>query len=454
VLTRRRFLTNSSALGATLSVSSLGSAANAAPELPGYRALVCICLAGGNDSFNMLVPTDAEQYGAYREARGNLALNRSDLLTLPGRTANGSRYSLHPGMPELRELYANGDAALVANVGTLKKPFNARALQSSNASLPTDLLSHSGQIGQWQTCSSESQPASGWAGRMADVLQQPYAHDTVSMNLSMAGANTLQLGNTTSTCSIDTIRTMRTGRLQTPVGVDFDFINRQMAERIAHTGRAGSVQRKAARRKATEEKTRAAVARALQQAPNLQSKFAADPFSQQLAAVAQIIAARDALKSRRQTFYVSFSGWDHHHQLLSSQAIMLPALSQGLLSFRDALVELGVFSDVTTFTVSEFGRSLESNGSGSDHGWGGHQIVMGDAIAGATIHGSYPELSHSNPLNIGGGVYAPTTSNDEYFSELALWMGVPLSQLDYVLPKLGAFRSRPGETAPLGLFAG
>jgi uncharacterized protein (DUF1501 family) len=455
MLTRRRFLTNTTALGVTLSASPLGAATSAitVPNLSGYRALVCIYLAGGSDSFNMLVPTDRDQYSAYCDARSNLALNRSDLLAMAGRTASGRIFSLHPGMRELRELYDNGDAAFLANVGTLRRPFNADALQSNCAALPGELLSHTGQIGQWQTCGSESPSSSGWAGRMADVLQEYSSSNDVSMNLSLSGANIFQLGSTSSPCNFDAGRPMRTRKLTTAVGVDFDFINSQMAEQIANSGRAAARKRRAARRKAAQAKTRAAVATAVQKVPDLQSKFAADPLSQQLAAVAQIIAARDTLESRRQIFYVSFSGWDHHHQLLSSQAIMLPVLSQGLLSFRDVLRELGVFNDVTTFTVSEFGRSMVSNGSGSDHGWGGHQIIMGNAVAGAKIFGNYPDLSQSSPVNIGDGVYAPTTSNDEYFAELALWMGVPFSQLDYVLPNLHAFRSPNQEAAPLGFFA-
>jgi len=119
---------------------------------------------------------------------------------------------------------------------------------------------------------------------------------------------------------------------------------------------------------------------------------------------------------------------------------MLPVLSQGLLSFRNALSDLGLFESVITFTVSEFGRSLTSNGSGSDHGWGGHQIVMGGGIRGGQVYGRYPKLSSLNPLNIGNGVYAPTTSNDQYFAKLALWLGVPLSKIDYVLPNLRAFK--------------
>lgn len=448
MLTRRRFLSNSCALGVASAVAPLVPAAAAIPEsaLPGYRAAVCILLAGGNDSFNMLVPTDRAQYGAYQVARGNLALGSQNLLRLHGRAANGGQYSLHPGMPELRELYANGEAAFLANVGTLPRPFKPR----SSRPWPAGLLSHSGQISQWQTCLPKSPATTGWAGRMADLMHESACGSDISMNLSVSGPNVFQLGRTSSTHAIGIAN--RKGK-NIPVGVDFDFVNNQMAERLANVGRPGVLKWKAARQRIARANTQAAIDSAQALAPELHKKFSSDPFSQRLAEVARLIAARETLKSRRQTFFISFDGWDHHHQLLSNQAAMLPMLSRGLKSFRDALLALDVFDDVTTFTISEFGRSLASNGSGSDHGWGGHQIVLGGSVTGGKIYGDYPDLSASDTFHIGDGVYAPSTSTDEYFAELALWLGVPVGQLDYVLPNLSAFHVASREKPPLGFLA-
>jgi uncharacterized protein (DUF1501 family) len=407
---------------------------------------VCILLAGGNDSFNMLVPTDRTQHRAYQVARGNLALDAQSLLPLPGRTANGGQLGLHPGMPEIRDLYAKGEAAFLANIGTLQRPFNPKSPQP----IPEDLLSHAGQISQWQTCMTGSSATSGWAGRMADLMHESACNSNVSMNLSVSGPNVLQLGNTSSTYAIAPAN--RRDKC-IPVGVDFDFVNQQMTDRLANAGRTGAVKQKAARQKITQANTQVAIDNADALAPEFREKFASDPFSQRLAEVTRLIAARKTLKSRRQTFFVSFDGWDHHHQLLSSQAAMLPMLSQGLKSFRDALLALGVYDDVTTFTISEFGRSLASNGSGSDHGWGGHQIVLGGSVVGGQVYGDYPDLSASGAFHIGDGVFAPSTSTDEYFADLALWLGVPVSQLDYVLPNLSAFRAASLEDPPLGFLA-
>jgi uncharacterized protein (DUF1501 family) len=187
--------------------------------------------------------------------------------------------------------------------------------------------------------------------------------------------------------------------------------------------------------------------------PVFRTRFASDSFSADLEHVAQVIAARSRLRFRRQIFFVHFDGWDHHHRLLENQAMLLPVLSRGLAGFRDALIEHDAFDDVTTFTTSEFGRSLESNGSGSDHGWGGHHIIMGGAVCGGRIYGDFPNLAAGNPLDIGGGSFVPTTSTEQYLAELVLWLGVPVSDLAYVLPNLSTFWSDSSAVPPLGMLA-
>ena len=451
MLTRRRFLINSGATGASLFASPMLMGSNRLSNTSGYRALVCINLAGGNDSFNMLVPSNTDQYSAYSNARSNLALSLSNLLNLSGDTAAGRSYSLHSGMPELRELYDNGEAAFVANVGALSRPLSAAELKSNIDFGPLQLLSHSGQISQWQTGSSQAITSSGWGGRTADLLQGIFPTSDIPISLSMSGANTFQLGKKTFPydCEPPKIHTLISKR---SVGIDFDFVTSQLAKE-AYRNLHGASLNWPESAIPIDTKNGVGAYDGREKSPDLQANFAQDHFSQQLSKVAQIISEQDPTKPARQIFYVSFSGWDHHHQLLSNQATMLPVLSKGLLSFRNALSELGMFEDVTTFTTSEFGRSLTSNGSGSNHGWGGHQIIMGGGIHGAQVYGHYPELSSLNPLNIGQGVYAPSTSNDQYFAELALWLGVPLSKISYVLPNLQAFNSPLDKSANLGFFS-
>ena len=209
MITRRNFLTHSCALGvATATVSStllsLGFARTAAAQAaPDYRALVCILLAGGNDSYNMLVPTDNDQFAEYAAIRTDLALQQNELLALPGTASNGRSYGVHPGMSELQSLFSNGEAAMIANVGTLLEAFDAQAVESGIARLPLGLFSHADQINQWQTAAPDARIAQGWGGRIADLMQGANVQNGVSMNISLSGSNVFQSGNQVSEYSIE-----------------------------------------------------------------------------------------------------------------------------------------------------------------------------------------------------------------------------------------------------------
>jgi uncharacterized protein (DUF1501 family) len=275
-------------------------------------------------------------------------------------------------------------------------------------------------------------------------MQADSSENGLAMNLSLSGANVLQLGGRTLSVQIESGYRKSP---QVPVGVDFQYLNNQLAERHDTWKRIASSQQ------VTNDNTLRAIADAPELSQEISMLFGDDPLSTRLADVSRLIAAREATSARRQIFFVQFDGWDHHHKLLQSQATMLPMLSKGLKSFHDALQTLGALDDVTTFTTSEFGRSLTSNGSGSDHGWAGNQVVMGGAVNGGRLLGDYPDLSADSPLHIGGGVIAPTTANDEYFAEFAHWLELPPAGLRYVLPNLAALRARKNRPQQLGLFA-
>jgi uncharacterized protein (DUF1501 family) len=459
MMTRRGFLTHSCSLGiASATVSStllqLGlSRTAAAQSAPGYRALVCILLAGGNDSYNMLVPADDDQFAEYRSIRADLALDQNSLLVLPGTTGNGRSYGLHPGMSELRSLFTSGDAAMIANVGTLLEAFDAQAVQNGTAKLPLGLYSHADQINQWQTAVPDGRIAQGWGGRIADLMQDVNVQNGVSMNISLSGSNVFQSGNQAGEYSIDATGDGAPGLNAYDDGTDFGALKKRMVDDLLAVQQQHILRREYSRRLRGAIDAQAVFVDALQTSPTLNTPFSSGYFSQSLRQIARVIGARDALGVSRQTFFVTVGGWDHHDDVLDNQANMLPAISAGLQEFRDALVELGVFDEVTTFTSSDFGRTLTSNGKGSDHGWGGHHIVMGGAVNGGNIYGDYPILSPSNPLDVGRGVYAPTTSVDEYFAELANWFGVPASELDQVLPNVRSFYSPESTAQPIGFLS-
>jgi len=452
MLTRRRFLSHTCKLGmasATLSSTllQLGLARTAVAATPGYRALVCILLAGGNDSYNMLVPVDADQFAEYQALRSDLALAPGSALPLAGTTASGRRYGVHPGMPELQALYAAGEAAMIANVGTLLEPFDAAAFAAGTASVPLGLFSHSDQINQWQTGVADQRIAQGWGGRIADMMQGVNMANGISMNISLSGTNVFQSGNQVTEYSIESAGDGATGINAYDDGTPFGAFRKQMVDDLLAVPQAQIMRREYGRRLRNAIDSQSVFVAALQASTAPTTVFTDNPFSQSLRQIARVIGARNALGATRQTFFVTVGGWDHHDEVLNNQARMLPMISGGLQEFRDALFELGVFNDVTTFTVSDFGRTLTSNGRGSDHGWGGHQVVMGGGVNGGQIVGDYPLLQAASPLDVGRGIYAPTTSVDEYFAELALWFGVPAADLERVLPNVRRFYV-PGSGAP------
>lgn len=459
MMTRRNFLSHSCSLGlasATISSSllQLGLARTAAAQnAPGYRALVCVLLAGGNDSFNMLVPRDSDQHAEYQSIRSDLALPQAALLALPGTASNGRNYGLHPGMPELQSLFANGDAAMIANVGTLVEAFDAQAVANGTAQLPLGLYSHADQISQWQTAKPDARVAQGWAGRIADRMQDVNLANGVSMNISLSGSNVFQSGEVVGEYSIDASGDGAPGINAYDDGTEFGVLRKRMVDELLAVQQQNIFRREYSRRLRSAIDAQAVFVDALQTSPVLTTPFSAGPFSQSLRQIARVIGARDALGATRQTFFITVGGWDHHDDVIDNQANMLPAISKGMQEFRDALVELGVFDEVTTFTTSDFGRTLTSNGKGSDHGWGGHHIVMGGSVNGGSIYGDYPILSASSPLDVGRGVYAPTTSVDEYFAELARWFGVPASELDEVLPNVRTFYSPDSIDPPIGFMS-
>ncbi len=445
---RRQFLSHSGV--SLLAATQLGSVARVATAAPAtdYQALVCILLAGGADSFNMLVPYDAPRYDAYAAMRSDLALAQGDLLPLNYSGADGRQMALHPGMPEVQQLFDAGDLAFIANVGPLAEPTSRAAYNSGSVRLPLGLFSHADQIAQWQTSVPDQRIATGVAGRMADVLAPGLPTAPISMNVSLSGTNVFQTGVGVTSYSIDATEGARqvagyetdddgssvfTTALNAMLAADYDDpFRRSYAAQLRHSIDSAQL-----------------VTEALDSAQVLNTTFSGGPFSEALAQIARIVSVSDQLNAPRQTFFITFGGWDHHDDVIPQQEAMLPVVSRGLAEFHAAMNEMGVNDRVTTFTISDFGRTLTSNGKGSDHGWGGHNLVMGGAVAGREVYGAYPEIDPGNPLDVGRGRFIPTTSVDEFYAELALWFGVSSADLDVVLPNISRFYA-PGSGLPVG----
>ena len=450
---RRQFLGQASCAAITASpllstLFNLKMAGNLSAA-PGedYRALVCIFLAGGNDSFNMLIPTEASSYGGYTAARSNLALTRESILPLSGKDGAG-HYGVHPGMPEVQSLYNSEKLAFVANVGTLVEPTNLAGFNNNSARLPVGLFSHSDQIMHWQTSIPDQRSPYGWAGRMADILHAENNTSPVSMNISLAGTNTFQSGQNSVSYDITQDGNCSVVMESFPGNETFAEISKTAVKSLMDIQYKNLFQKTFATINSRSIDAAQSFADAVSEI-SVKTAFSPTALSQSLKMVARTIGARKNLTTKRQTFFIMYGGWDHHDELLNSHAAMLPVVSKAMGEFDRSLTELGVSNQVTTFTASDFARTLSSNGRGSDHAWGSNQMVMGGAVRGGTVYGEYPDLTPKNPLDTGRGRLIPTTSTDEYFAELALWFGVQPGDLPSVFPNLNRFYT-VGSENPIG----
>ncbi|MCB1096483.1 MAG: DUF1501 domain-containing protein [Verrucomicrobiae bacterium] len=475
-LTRRRFLGEAScaALGSASVLSTLLNlrmANQAAAQDLGAgtdrRSLVCIYLGGGMDSFNLLVPRDATAYAEYQATRGNLALRPDQMIAL-NQTAqgDGKSYYINNGARELADMF-NGTGAFAgkrrlsfaANVGTLVQPTSIDEYQKGTVPLPKALFSHKDQTEQWQTSVPQGmRELTGWAGRAADLLHSTHNSGKTAMNLSFSGNNVLQSGKATTQFVVT-----RDGALyfSGSTAKDGPLFAKNTALKSMMEAHYDNVFRKSfaglTRDSAAASEFFTSV---FSNAPTITTPFPNSRIAETLRSVALTIALRDQLGLRRQTFYVDYSGWDHHSELINTQATMLRELSPALAAFQLALEELNVVDDVIGFTCSDFGRTLRSNGRGTDHAWGGNQFVFGAPVAGGRVTSTtlrpsgYPSLALDGPDDIGrGGRVLPTTSVDEYFTELLSWFGVSGTQMDSVLPNLRSFYDPTTITHPLGILS-
>jgi uncharacterized protein (DUF1501 family) len=440
------------AIGAVANASgSSSSAPAAAGAVPAdYKAIVCIFLAGGNDANNLIIPTGSA-YSAYSTQRSVIAVPNSGLLPIAPKTSDGRAWALHPGVSELRTLFNSGKCALLANVGTLVEPTTKAEYNAGTVKLPPQLFSHNDQQVQWQSSVPDQPFTTGWGGRTADLLDALNNDPRISMSVSLDSFNNFEVGRNVVQYSVS------------PGGV------------IAFngsTGRAGSAD--AARYNAQKDLYAAAhpnlfaaafgslsadaigssefLGATLAAAPALATVFPANTpttpnrLSDQLKMIARLISVSGNLGLKRQIFFARLGGWDLHadqvdevNKAMGAHASLLAQVSAAMNAFYNATLELGCADRVTAFTASDFGRTYSSNGDGSDHGWGNHQIVVGGAVKGGDIYGRMPDLTVNGPDDTGRGRWIPTTSVDEYGATIARWFGVSDTNLSVAFPNLGRF---------------
>lgn len=449
-LGRRRFLgevgcaalSTAPILSSILNLRLIGEIAAAeAPADSDYRALVCVFLAGGNDSFNMLAPVDVDGYSEYAAARSNVALPVTKFSPLTGSLPDGRTLGLQDSMPNLKALFESQKAAFVCNVGTLVEPTNLTSYLNGSVTLPSGLFSHSDQQMHWHSSLPDSRsPSSGWAGRMADLLDELNGESEVSMNISLDGINLFQSGAQTVPFSLGP-----TGAPELTSWNSASYVPKRTAiESILDAQYQNAFQRTFSKMKKTAIRANASYKNAVALGDTVNTTFtASNKLSAKLSSVAKTIAARVPLQKKRQTFFVMVDGWDLHGNIEANHPALLSSVDIALAEFQAALVDLGIEDNVTLYSASDFARTLSSNGSGTDHAWGGNQFVVGGAVNGGKFYGDYPELALGSSLDTGRGRLIPTTSVDQYFAEMACWMGVSPSNLPMILPNLSRFSSDP-----------
>jgi uncharacterized protein (DUF1501 family) len=469
---RRAFMRRTSQLAFTgaalptaLSLAAMGEAA--AFNASDYKALVCVFLYGGNDHANSVIAYDDPSYNAYAAVRGGgpgqsaggIAIAKADLaatlLKPTPQLPDGRVFAFHPSMPGLAGLFNAGKAAVVLNAGPLVVPMTKAQYLSGNRTLnplPPKLFSHNDQQSVWQSSSPEGSTV-GWGGNIGDLAMSANTNSLFTC-MSITGNSVFLSGDQALPYQVSSsgpvpIYSMR------PNAYPFGFleVGNSMQRLGTQLGRAHVLENEYNRVTARALSAEAGITTAVASSAPTNNVFpapfnlfpAGNPLADQMRMVARLIAARTALGTKRQVFMVSIGGFDLHDELISKQPNLMRRVSEAMTAFSGAMDALGVGDKVTAFTASDFGRTLSSNGDGSDHGWGSHYWVVGGAVRGKAFYGYAPPMGAGNtsaPIDqwhVGQGRLLPTTSVDQYAATLARWFGVENSELNGILPNLSNF---------------
>jgi len=456
--TRREFIGQSACagLGMTGVMSALGTlrlfnstlSAQGIPAGDDSKSLICLFLFGGNDANNILIPRDLASHTTYAAERGILALPRETLLNIANPGGDGREFGFHPSMTQLQPLYEAGKMAMVCNVGTLVAPITKAEYKAGGAAIPPHLFSHNDQQVQWQTSVPDTNKKIGWGGRIADHLKDLNNSAAISMNVSIAGSNFFQVGNEVQQYHVTpggSIGLTGSSYTWSPTKEMFAANENILGRSYGHV---------------FEQEYANTMNRGIENDALLKTAIAGNPLpadigtfpnsqdgegnlnrvAGQLRMILSMIHARNALGMKRQIFFAALGGFDTHDAQLTDHAALLGQLSSAVADFQTHTEQLGIGDKVTLFTASDFSRTYNSNGKGSDHAWGGHHMIVGGAVNGGRLYGQVPILQSNGPDDTGSrGSWIPKVSTDEMAATLARWFGVAQSDLPLILPNIGRF---------------
>jgi uncharacterized protein (DUF1501 family) len=414
------------------------------PPVDDYKALVCLFLMGGNDSFNLLIPSDSARYATYAASRGAMGIAQNTLVPVSVLGAGGGEtYGLHPSCPELANVFDAGHGAFVVNVGTVLQPTTKTQYLTPGYPLPPQLFSHADQQGQWQYGQPTANGSTGWGGLAADRLYVLNAGATIPMSISLSGQNRFQAGMSVQPYSISSAGPTALSGYNGANGA----ARLAALEALLAQSHPDPLTRTYASKMSNAIDWYNTTQTALAGAPPITTPFPDNnPVGDALKEIAKVISVRNALSAKRQIFFVSYGSFDTHDSQLDDQPSLLSTISQALGAFYAATEELGVASSVTTFTMSEFARTLNTDGDGTDHAWGGIQFAMGGSVIGQRLYGTpaasgsiFPDQMLDGPDCLQRGQMIPATSCDQYSATLARWLGVSDCDIATIFPYLANF---------------
>ena len=427
---------------------------------PDYKALVCVFLQGGNDGHGTVIATDPDSYSAFTQARSGapgLAYALTDLLPITLQTPQSGRtFALNPYLTGVQNLFNAGRAAIVANTGTLVVPATKAQVNANSVPLPDSLFSHFDQTAAWQSVASNlgSGEHVGWGGAVADLIEGMNMNSnsmftcisTAGIALFLSGQSSFQLnctpagpipisglaqplfGNSAGTSALSSILSAEEANL---FAKEYEVVIQR------------SIQAQATLASSMLPAGASGVPNPTQFLDPTTKKLTDNPLASSLQTVARIIGGRAGLGVTRQIFYVQLGSFDTHNNQAQLHATLLTQLGEALEYFDGLMTSMGIGNQVTTFTASDFGRTLTSNSNGTDHGWGSHHFVVGGAVQGQNMYGQYPVIGVNQANDLGAGRLIPTTSVDQYAATLAKWFGLSDGQIRTVLPNFGNFGSSP-----------